>query len=106
MLAYTVAQRTGEIGIRMALGAQRGPVIRLVLSDGMRLVVFGLGGSLAAAALMARLIESQLFAVEPFDPLVYGGIAVLFALIAAAACILPALRRAGMAQRASPTFKS
>jgi putative ABC transport system permease protein len=92
VLAYAVAQRTSEIGIRMALGAQPGQVVALILRGGLKLVALGLVVGLAAAAGTARLIQSLLFSVEPFDPLIYGGVAVLFALIAAIACLLPSLR--------------
>jgi putative ABC transport system permease protein len=92
VLAYTVTQRTGEIGIRMALGAQRGQVISLVMSSGLKLVAIGLIVGLAAAAGTAHLIQSLLFSVQPLDPLVYGGVALLFAVIAVLACLLPSLR--------------
>ena len=92
VLAYAVTQRTGEIGIRMALGAQRRQVIALVLRHGLRLVALGLGLGLAAAAGASRLIQTLLFSVQPLDPLIYGGVAVLFAVIAVLACLLPSLR--------------
>jgi putative ABC transport system permease protein len=92
VLAYTVTQRTGEIGLRMALGAQRRQVVGLVLGSGLRLVAVGLVLGLAAAAATAQLIQSLLFAVEPFDPMIYGGVTLLFAVIAAIACVLPSLR--------------
>ncbi|WP_237702473.1 ABC transporter permease [Opitutus terrae] len=94
VLAYTVAQRTGEIGIRMALGARPGQVVRLILQGGLKLVGLGLAVGLAAAAATARLIQSLLFAVEPFDPLIYLGVAGLFAVISMIACILPSIRAA------------
>jgi ABC-type antimicrobial peptide transport system permease subunit len=92
VLAYAVAQRTGEIGIRMALGAQRGRVISLIMGSGLKLVALGLVTGLALAAGVARLAQSLLFDVQPLDPLVYGGVAVLFAFVAALACLLPSLR--------------
>ncbi len=92
VLAYAVAQRTSEIGIRMALGAQPGQVIGLVLRGGMKLVAIGLVAGLAAAAGAAKLIQTLLFNVQPFDPAVYGGVAILFALVALLACLLPSLR--------------
>jgi len=92
VLAYAVAQRTGEIGLRMALGAQRRQVVTLILGSGLKLVALGLVAGLAAAAGTARLIQSLLFSVEPFDPLIYAGVTVLFAIIAAIACVLPSLR--------------
>jgi predicted permease len=92
VLAYAVSQRTSEIGIRMALGAQPGQVIGLVMRDGLRLVTVGLVAGLAAAAGAARLIETLLFGVRPLDPLVYGGVAGVFAVVAVLACLLPSLR--------------
>ncbi len=92
VLAYAVAQRTGEIGIRMALGAQRRQVIALIMRSGLKLVAFGLAAGLAIAAGVARAIQSLLFEVTPLDPLVYGGVTVVFAVIAALACLLPSLR--------------
>ena len=92
VLAYSVAQRTAEIGIRMALGAQRGQVISLVMHSGLKLVALGVVIGLAAATGAERLIQSLLFSVQPLDPLVYGGVALLFALIALLACLVPSLR--------------
>jgi predicted permease len=92
VLAYSVAQRSVEIGIRMALGAQRGQVISLVMHSGLKLVALGVVIGLVAAAVAARLIQTLLYAVQPLDPLVYGGVALLFGLIAALACLVPSLR--------------
>jgi len=92
VLAYVVAQRTGEIGLRMALGAQRGQVLSLVLSQGMRLVALGLALGLAASAGTAQLMRALLFAVGPLDPLVFAGVPALFAGVALLACWLPARR--------------
>ena len=92
MLAYAVAQRTNEIGIRMALGAQPGQVVALIMSSGMRLVGLGLFLGLAAAAGTAKLIQTLLVNVSPFDPLIYAGVTVLFVGVALLACLLPSLR--------------
>ncbi|HVS51730.1 MAG TPA: ABC transporter permease [Opitutaceae bacterium] len=92
VLAYTVTQRTSEIGIRMALGAQRAQVISLVLGSGLRLVALGLVLGLAIAAGCSQLMQSLLFEVQPIDPLIYGGVATLFAAIATLACLFPSLR--------------
>ena len=92
VLAYGVTQRTGEIGLRMALGAQRSQVVSLVMRSGLGLVAVGLVAGLAISAAAAGLIRAQLFAVEPLDPLVYGGVSVLFGLISACACLLPSWR--------------
>lgn len=92
VLAYSVTQRTNEIGIRMALGAQSGQVIGLIMRHGLGLVAGGLVIGLAAAAGAARLIRTLLFDVEPLDPLVYGAVTALFGIVAALACLLPSLR--------------
>ncbi len=92
VLAYAVLQRTAEIGIRMALGSTQASVLSLIMRSGLRLVAFGLVVGLAAAAGVAKLIQSLLFNVTALDPLVYGGVTLLFAVVAALACLLPALR--------------
>jgi ABC-type antimicrobial peptide transport system permease subunit len=92
VLAYAVTQRTSEIGIRMALGAEKGQVIELILSQGMRLVALGLVLGLAGSAAGARLLTSLLYEIEPLNPLVFGGVTVLFAVVAVFACLLPSLR--------------
>jgi predicted permease len=92
VLAYSVTQRTGEIGIRMALGAGRSDVIRLVLSQGMRLVAIGLVIGLAASAAGGRAIASLLYNVSPVEPLVLTGVATLFVMIAMLACLIPSWR--------------
>ena len=94
VLAYAVTQRTSEIGIRMALGADKGQVISLILSQGMKLVALGLVIGLAGSAAGSRLLSSLLFEVKPLDPLVFGGVTVLFAIVAVLACLLPSLRAA------------
>jgi predicted permease len=94
VLAYAVTQRTSEIGIRMALGAGKGQVVNLILSQGMRLVALGLGIGLAASAAGSRLLASLLYQIEPLDPLVFGGVTVLFSIVAVFACLLPSLRAA------------
>jgi predicted permease len=92
VLAYAVSQRTAEIGIRMALGAQSAQVVRLIMRGGLQLVAIGLVIGLAAAAGAARVIQTLLFDVRPLEPLVYAGVAITFALVAALACLLPSLR--------------
>jgi predicted permease len=90
--SYSVSQRTREIGIRMALGATRTSVMRLVLLQGMALVGVGLVAGLASAALLARSVQGLLVGVPPADPITYAVTAVLLALIAAAASYFPARR--------------
>src|SRR5947207_2388014 len=92
--AYTVEQRTGEIGVRMALGAQTRDVLRLIINQGMRPVVVGLVIGIAAAFALGRLIASQLFEVSAHNPALLGGATVLLAAIALLACLLPARRAA------------
>ena len=92
MLSYMVSRRRREIGIRMALGAAATDVRKLVLNDGLRLVLIGLTIGFAAAAGVSRLLRSFLFGVSPVDPLTYGGIALIFAAVAALACMVPVRR--------------
>ncbi len=91
-VAYTVEQRTGEIGVRMALGAQTRDVLRMVVNQGMKPVVIGLGVGIASAFVLGRLITSQLYEVSAHNPAVLAGSTVLLAGIALIACLLPARR--------------
>lgn len=92
VIAYAVTQRTSEIGLRMALGAQRDEVIGLILRRGLRLVALGLLLGLGVAVGVGRLMASLLYEVQTLDPLIYGGVAALFTVVATLACLLPALR--------------
>jgi putative ABC transport system permease protein len=94
-VAYTVEQRTGEIGVRMALGAQTRDVLRLIINQGMKPVVIGLVIGIVSAVALGRLIASQLFEVSAHNPALLGGASVLLAATALFACLLPA-RRAAM----------
>jgi len=91
-VAYTVEQRTGEIGVRMALGAQTKDILRLVVNEGMRPVLFGLIAGLAAALALGRLIASQLYQTSAFSPLLLAATMFLLLLAALLACLLPARR--------------
>jgi predicted permease len=92
VLSYSVNQQTREIGLRMALGAQRGDVMRLILGQGLRLTVVGLGlGILAALALM-RVLVSLLFDVRAYDPSTYTAVTLLLTVVALLACYIPARR--------------
>src|SRR5215831_1270187 len=92
VLSYLVAQRVGEIGIRMALGAQRGEILRLVLLDGMRPVLFGLALGLLGGAAAGTLIKSILYGTRPLDPIVFAGMIGSLLVTATLAGALPALR--------------
>jgi ABC-type antimicrobial peptide transport system permease subunit len=94
VMAYTIGQRQRELGIRMALGASQPNVIALVLRDGMRLALVGLGAGLIAAIAGARLIASMLFGVSAHDPVVFTAVTLALAAIALFACWLPARRAA------------
>jgi putative ABC transport system permease protein len=93
-VAYTVEQRTGEIGVRMALGAQTRDVLRLVVSQGMKPVFIGLAIGIASAFALGRLITSQLYDVSAHNPALLAGSTLLLAATALLACLLPARRAA------------
>jgi ABC-type antimicrobial peptide transport system permease subunit len=91
-VAYTVEQRTGEIGVRMALGAQTMDVLRLVVRQGMGPVFFGLGLGIVGSLALGRLLTAQLYQVSATNPLMLGGTALLLAFVALLACLMPARR--------------
>jgi len=92
VIAYSVSQRTHEIGIRMALGAENKHVLRLVVGHGMTLVLIGLAIGLAGAFALTRLMSALLFTVSATDPLTFAGIPILLAGVALGACLAPARR--------------
>jgi putative ABC transport system permease protein len=92
ILSYSVTERRREIGIHMALGATRRNVLGMVLGQGMRLTVAGLVAGLAAAFVLTRLLQSQLFNVKPSDPMTIASVAAVIAAVALAACYIPASR--------------
>ena len=92
VLAYLVAQRTREIGIRVALGSTRAGILRLVLREGFKLVAMGFVLGIAGAALLQKAVATQIYGVQPYDPLVLAGVMALLAGIALVACADPARR--------------
>ena len=94
MIAYNVAQRTHEMGVRVALGAQVPDLVRLVLVEGMRLALVGVLLGAGIALIVGRWVKPLLFAVSPRDPVVFAAVAVVLLAVAALASFIPA-RRAG-----------
>ena len=92
VISFFVSQRTREIGVRVALGAQAGDVLKLVLHEGLSLTFIGVALGLAAALALTRFLGSLLYGVGAKDPLSFAGVAVLFAIVAFAACYIPARR--------------
>jgi putative ABC transport system permease protein len=96
VIAYLVAQRTQEIGIRLALGAPRGAVVWLVSSQGLRIVLAGVAIGLMGTALAARSLANLLYGVSALDPVTLGAASMALIAIALAACVLPARRAAAI----------
>jgi len=92
VLSYLTTQRTGEIGVRMALGAGREQVLRLMLGDGLRPALYGLVIGLAASVGAVRLIQSMLYGTKPLDPEIFAAVAATLLVVAALACAVPAWR--------------
>src|SRR5437016_236910 len=92
VLSYLTTQRTGEIGVRMALGAQREEELRLMLGDGLRPALYGLTIGLVASIGAVRLIQSMLFGTRPLDPAIFAFVAASMLVVAALACLVPAWR--------------
>jgi predicted permease len=91
-IAYAANQRTHEIGIRTALGAQRRDVLRLVMRDGAKIALFGIASGIAGALALTHLMASLLFEVKPTDPATFAGVAILLAFVVLVACYIPARR--------------
>jgi len=92
VISYIAGQRTQEIGIRMAMGAERGDVLRLMLAEAGKMALVGVGIGLLGSFLLTRLMSSMLFGVSTHDPLTFLGVAVLLTIVALAACLVPARR--------------
>jgi predicted permease len=92
VIAYSVSQRTGEIGVRMALGATPRGVLRLIIREGMKVALTGIGTGLLGGLALGRALSSLVFGVPVRDPLTFTGVAVALACVALAACAIPALR--------------
>ena len=94
LIAYSVTQRTQELAIRLALGATRSNVLRLVVGQGLKLALEGVAVGLIASLALTRLIKALLFGVSATDPLTFAGIALLLTAVALLACYVPARRAA------------
>jgi putative ABC transport system permease protein len=92
VMSYSVTQRTNEIGIRVALGAQPSDVFRIVVGEGLRLALLGVGVGLVAALILTRVLQSFLYGISASDPLTFAGVAVLLTLVGVAASFFPARR--------------
>ncbi len=92
VVSYLVSQRTQEIGVRVALGAQRADVLRLVIGQGAKMALAGIALGMAAALALTRFLEHQIFGVSVHDSLTFAGVAALLAIVAGAACFIPARR--------------
>ena len=92
VISYTASLRTREIGLRMAIGAQEGDVLRLFLREGMLLALIGIMVGTMGAIALSRVLTSMLFRISPTDPITIGGVALMLSLIALFACYFPAHR--------------
>ena len=93
VMAYAVSLQTHEIGVRMALGAQRSDILRMVLRNGLTLVAIGSVIGVAASAALARVMASQIWGVSPTDPATLGAVIVIVLVVGLAACVFPGQKR-------------
>jgi ABC-type antimicrobial peptide transport system permease subunit len=92
VISYVVTQRTHEIGIRMALGAQRNDVLKLMLGEGMQMAMAGVVVGLVASVFLTRLLSTMLYGVSATDPITFIGVAVILSAVALTACYIPTRR--------------
>jgi len=92
VISCGVSERTHEIGIHLALGAQRGNILQMVLRQGLSLSIFGSAVGLAGAVIVSHVLKGRLYGISPFDPLTFIGVTVMLTVVALAACYLPARR--------------
>jgi len=92
IMAYNVARRTHELGVRMALGAQKGEILKMIMGRGLRLTLIGLAIGAAGALALTRLMTNLLYGVRPSDPLTFIAVSLLLAIVALLACYIPARR--------------
>jgi putative ABC transport system permease protein len=92
VMAYTFSRRTGEIGLRMALGAQRSDILKIVLGEGALMVVFGVAAGLIGSAILTRFLQTLLFEIKPTDPITFGVLTAVLVSVALLACLIPAQR--------------
>jgi len=95
-IAYSVSQRTRELGLRLALGATRGKLLELIMKEGMLLVAIGIAIGLALSFMVSRMISGMLFGITALDPVTFILASTILFIIAAAACFFPALRSSRM----------
>jgi ABC-type antimicrobial peptide transport system permease subunit len=91
-MSFVVSQRTRELGVRMALGASKGEILKMIVGQGARLAAFGLGLGAVGVVVLQRVIAGQLYAVSATDPVVFAGISLLLFGAALLACLIPAWR--------------